>query len=94
MYGVQFQPRPDFLPAVSAQPEDPANMKEGTRKAYMTVGTLFFLYIFFYNDSEVPAEGALFTWQYCGSFLSQYIGKPKKLTERGTAGLKIPSMGM
>ena len=68
--------------------------RAASQKVYLNFGTLFFLYIFFFTEEPVNIRSALFTWDNCASFLKHYVTMPKRPTARGTAGLRVPSMGM
>ena len=65
-----------------------------TQKAYMTFGCLFLVYTCFFSQEELNIHSPLFTMKNCTDFLQHYVKMPKRQTMRGTAGLKIPSMGM
>lgn len=96
-YSLSFRmPQASSLQHIQVDSEKVQQNKRqsATQKAYMTFGCLFLVYTCFFIQEELNINAPLFTMKNCTDFLQRYVKMPKRQTMRGTAGLKIPSMGM
>ena len=65
-----------------------------TRKVYMTNLTLYVIFTFFFPATPPAMLAPIFTHINVNRFIEKYYHMPKRQLERGTCGLKIPSLIM